>query len=464
MPKTTVARVGLRRDLLRYGGAIFGAAGLSVVQVFLIPRQLDVPTYGHYRLFLTFVSQIGVLHFGLADGAFLRWAGESPGLIAREWRRVVRWLLAIELALVVAVSSLAAFSGPLVRTFLIAIVVCALFANVVALCCYALQAAGDFRRAGRVMITAPILFVAGLFVFSSHVLTQVLALYIASFAISAIYGASCILRIRREAEAPASPLKLGTLVGAGLPVLGASYAAVLAQSVDRLLVSVASPITDFALYGFASTAGVAANSATQAVSRVALSHAARRPVEDRARFLGEFFYLIAAGFGAALVAEPLFEHVVARTLPLYGSALPIVRSLTLGLPFWVGIHVVIVCTLQSCALVRRQLVVELIGVAFVALTVGASLYAGVPLWSVAGAVSLAGALTLASGTVVVRRSLPHAPAQPVVAFTGTVIVQGAALLIALFTTDRWIMQTMIYAALAAAPTIWSARRAARAHL
>ena len=77
----------------------------------------------------------------------------------------------------------------------------------------------------------------------------------------------------------------------------------------------------------------------------------------------------------ALLGVPLFEHLVAATLPAYAEALPIVRALAVGAAFWVAIHVVLVGTLQSFGHVRRQLMVELIGLAVATLVCGAALRA-----------------------------------------------------------------------------------------
>jgi hypothetical protein len=69
------------RDIVRYGTAIFLTVALGVVQLFVIPRRVDMATYGAYRLFLVYAAYVGILHFGLADGAFLRWAGRPAGVI-----------------------------------------------------------------------------------------------------------------------------------------------------------------------------------------------------------------------------------------------------------------------------------------------------------------------------------------------------------------------------------------------
>jgi len=289
-----------------------------------------------------------------------------------------------------------------------------------------------------------------------------LGMYVSAFAVAATYAAFAVSRLGAVADvdgdardAPA----VGALIHSGSHVLGANVAAGLSRSTDRILVSVFTPITSFALYGFASTVMVAATVATQALSRVALSHAARRTQEDRARFLSGFFDLIAAAYGIGLIAEPLFEHLVHRYLPNYVSALWIVRALTFGLPISVATHVVLVGTLQSYGLVRRQLAVELCGVALVAVSCGFALWRDLPLWMVAGSATVASAATLAVGVAIVRRTVSDAVSIASVRFLVLIAVQSAALLVAYRSSDSWVLQSAIYVVLAFAPTWWVAARA-----
>ena len=456
------------RDLAKFGVAIFIAAGFSAVQVFVIPRLLDVATYGEYRLFLVYVGYIGLFHFGLADGAFLRWVGKAPSTIGHEWRTIAKWLVAVHLLLIaIAVPIALVTASPRLRIFALALPACALCANAATLGAYALQASGDFTRAGRVAILSNGLFVGLLLAVSAHTLSFVLALYVAAFALSALYGAWGIAHLRGGAtDAPRTPApdapEFSRLIRSGSPVLGASLAAALAQSVDRILVSIFAPIASFALYGFASTASVAAASATQALSRVALSHAARRPEPERATFLSGYFDVIATGYGAALAALPLFESLVSKHIPAYAAAIPIVRALTLGLPFWVATHVVLVGTLQSYGLVRQQLMVELSGVALVIVLCLSALLTHQPLWITAAAGSVAAVLTLILGAFVIFRSSAPTGMRSALLFGVLTTVQGGALLVAVLYAGSWPLATLVYVGLAAVPTLVAARRA-RAH-
>lgn len=450
------------RDLMRFGLAIAIAAAFSIVQVFVIPRRVDVSTYGHYRLFLVYTGYIGLLHFGLVDGLFVRWAGRSAGAVRREWRTAVGWLLFMEGAILAAAISAAFLTpDPVTRTFIVALGATTMCANVSALESFALQAVGDFKGAGRVAVATPGLFVAFVSLVPVHGLVALLSLYVGATAMGTLYGAIRILRhvpSGAEVEDDDSPTVYGA-IATGLPVMGANLAAGMAQSVDRLLVSASTPIAGFALYGFASTVAAAANAATQALSRVALSHAARRPSEERATFLGGFLDFIGVGCGVAMLAEPLFEHLVAAYLPAYAAALPIVRAITIGVPFWIATHVVLVGTLQSNGLVRRQFALEVCGVVFVAALCSVAIARHALLWQVAGAATGGAVLAFIVGTQLVRRAVPSARHLNTVRFSAASALQAAALLVAMVTSDAWMHQTLAYLVLSLAPTAYLAARA-----
>jgi O-antigen/teichoic acid export membrane protein len=455
------------RDIVRYGTAVFLTVALGVVQLFVIPRRVDMATYGAYRLFLVYAAYVGVLHLGLADGAFLRWAGRPANVIHHEWNRVAGWIVAIGIAALIVALVVGAFLTPLPRLYVVSIAACALAVNVGALAGYALQAAGDFRGAGRVAVLPAAVFVAVVLVTPSYTVLGLIAASVGGSLVAAVVGA---VRLGHRGPAdhptlgiPTEPLTFVALIGGGLPVFGANLAANLSQFADRILVSLVVPVETFALYGFASTVMVTSSSATQALSRVALSHAARRSVErgERARFLGGFCDLIAIGFGLAMAGVPLFEHLVARALPLYVPALFIVRALVLGAPFWVAIHVVLVGTLQSHGLVHRQFAIELGGLAIVVGICGVCLMRHTELWVVAAGATVAAVMTWLLGVAVVKR-LIESSAQPSGRFITIVIMQSTALICGLTIVAGWIGQSLVYIALACVPTMVAAR-AARSH-
>ncbi|AHG88390.1 hypothetical protein J421_0853 [Gemmatirosa kalamazoonensis] len=476
------------RDAVRYGAAVAVAVALGAVQVFVIPRRLDVASFGAWRVFLVYAAYVGALHVGLADGAFLRWAGRAPSEIGGEWRIVARWLLAWQGALLAAALAAAPWLPPTMRAFAIGLAACAAGTNLATLAAYALQTAGDFRGAGLVAALPPALFVPAALALRTPTLAEVLGAYAASWGVAAVLGAWRVMRVlggepqrtqrtQRRAnsllvssassassavQTNGTEIRMRTLLRDGLPVLGANLAAGVALFADRIVVSASVPVARFAHYGFASSVMVAASAATQALSRVALSHAARRVASARAAFLDGYHDVVATVAGAALALVPAFEALVARLLPAYVPALPIVRALAFGAPFAVAVHVVLVGTLQSYGMVRRQLALELVGLALVLAACGACLAAGTPLWGVAAAASGAATTTWGIGVLFVRRAVPAPIRSRSARFALVAAAQGAALLVALATSARWETRTLVYVLLAAVPTLLAAR-AAREH-
>ena len=454
----------LGRDIFRFGTAIAITVALGAVQVFVIPHRLDVQTFGEYRIFLVYFPYFGLLHFGLADGAFLRWAGRTPGEIHREWRTAFMWMLGIEGALlIVAVLAAMNMTAVLAATFIVSFALCAMGANLSSLAAYALQAGGDFNRAGIVAVAAPLSFVAVVLLVPMHTSMAVIGTYAVSLGFSALLGSAMVVWLPSnthdtefEKRAPLAPLPL---VRDGAHVLGANLAAGLAHSIDKIVVSFVVSKGEMAEYGFASSVAVAGISATQTMQRVALSHAARRTGADRAQFFGRFYDLTLAAYGVALIFVPLFERVVARMLPDYVTALPIVRAFVIGAPFWIALHVVVVGTLQSHGLVRKQFAIELGGALVVLLASAACLALHSELWVIAAGGTIAAAATWAAGVTIVNRALPAARAQNALRFFALCAWQSAAIGVALSVARRWELQSAVYIVIAAAPTVAAVKRA-----
>lgn len=48
---------------------------VSAIVTFLVPKQLGIESYGYFQLYLFYTGYTGFLHFGWADGVFLRYGG-----------------------------------------------------------------------------------------------------------------------------------------------------------------------------------------------------------------------------------------------------------------------------------------------------------------------------------------------------------------------------------------------------
>jgi O-antigen/teichoic acid export membrane protein len=445
----------LRRDAAQFGWASALGAALGVVQVFLVPKLLDVTTFGLYRIFVLYAGYAGLLHFGGVDGALLRWASRSAAVVTREWRPAMRWLLESQ-TLVIAVAALAALglrrSWPDAAVLVIALGVYALMFNTAALSAFALQTARRFNSAGLAVYGPNSLFLIALALVpaSSRSIGVVLLLFVAAQAGTSIAVATRLARAPSSNDPIAHDLTRRHLVATGAPLMAANILGGLAQSIDRLILSWTVPVHEFALYGFAGSALFATNAAAQALGRVALPHTASSAPADRGRMLGGLYDLIICAFAVALAVYPLFEWIVTGVLPAYTEALPVVRAFLPGTFLWLGTQVVTNTALQAAGRVHIQLVLAGVAAVAIALMSGVAIAMHWPLWVVALGASTGTAVAWVAGIVSLERVAPQQ--RPIGSrrflFAGLAITSSAVLVVLL----HWnvILETAIYLIVAAA--------------
>ena len=451
-------------DARRFGGAVGIATILSIAQFFLLPRVLDVATYGAFRVFVVFGIYAGVLHLGIPDGAYVRWAGRETRQVLLEWRTSAAWLAMIQLAF--------ALLGVLVATQFtdrrLSVTVAALGAfaasiNMLTHATCALQAIGEFRRAGAHAMLPPAALLVGVLSVpgSARTLPVVLGVAVGAQVVPAIVATWWLHRAATRLDTPrgGSLLTLGSLLRLGTPVLIANIIAGLALSIDRLLLSITVPVEQFAMYGFATSAFVIGNAVTQGLARVSVPHAARLPVEERGAFYGRLYGLIATGFGAGFMLYPAVEGVIAAFLPAYAGALSIMRALLPGALFGVTLHVVVFSVLLVRQAVRTQLAIAAGAALLVLGATGVAIVLDAPLWGIAAASSAALGVAWAAGALVAARQAPSERPAGMLTFALCTAAQFVALVVALKVGDGVVLRTAIYLALAAAPTWLAWRRA-----
>jgi O-antigen/teichoic acid export membrane protein len=49
----------------------------SLIIIFILPNFLGIENYGYYRLFLLYLSYLGIFHFGFIDGIYLKYGGKD---------------------------------------------------------------------------------------------------------------------------------------------------------------------------------------------------------------------------------------------------------------------------------------------------------------------------------------------------------------------------------------------------
>lgn len=331
-------------DVVTLGAGTALAAVFNTLLVFVIPRLVSVEEYGYWRLFLLYAGYVGFLHFGFADGALLRWAGRAFEAIHHEIGAGWKYLILEHLAVIVPVSlMLGAFPGLSreFRTVAISVLVFGLVMNSATLLQYSLQAGRIFRPVAIAAAAPPGIFVALAFfrsLWKTPTAHELIAMYEIAWMIVVAY---LWVRVKpRLSNSTASAWELGkTLTAIGWPVVLANTGYGLVQSADRIVVSSALPIRDFAQYSLAASAMFVPITAIAAVSRVFFSHAAAVEHEDRARIYGHVSKFVLVAWILLLPYFFLLEAFVKKFLPKYLVALPVAGILILSVVFLAGIQI-----------------------------------------------------------------------------------------------------------------------------
>lgn len=70
----------------------------SILIAFVIPNILGLTNYGYYKIFILYLTYIGLFHFGFIDGIYLKYGGlEYDQLDKKSFRSYFRFLLYLEL-------------------------------------------------------------------------------------------------------------------------------------------------------------------------------------------------------------------------------------------------------------------------------------------------------------------------------------------------------------------------------
>ncbi|HXZ32357.1 MAG TPA: hypothetical protein VEH30_08750 [Terriglobales bacterium] len=321
--------------VMLFGSANLLALAVSGALTFLLPRLLTIEGYGYYRLFILYGGFIGLLHFGLLDGALIRWAARPQSRLRADLSGSMVFL-SLEHAVLLAPTVVVVVSlYPSRRWLAIALVLYALVWNCTTLGQYALQASKRFSLLSAVTVVNPaLLLVSVLLLQRWHRLSisSLIAAFVFSMAASGAWGWFGLrhelnlasLDLRRVWASASFHIRLGWGVLLANAFTGVTIA------LDRIIVSATFPIRAFAIYAFAANALAVVNTVILSVSRVVfpyLSDGVSPETRVRAYWWGEACLI---GLWAISLAGYFpMQWLITRLLPNYLSSLPVLRLLML---------------------------------------------------------------------------------------------------------------------------------------
>jgi len=334
---------GLARDVATMGGGTALAALFSTLIVFLIPRLISIEDFGYWRLFLLYASYAGVLHLGFLDGLLLRWAGQRLENFHPEVRvslKFLSWQLIVLLLPACVIVGLALHAES--RFVWLSVLMYTFFFNLAALLQYCLQGARQFKPVAFATAAPGAIFVLLIVMWNIRWVPNfrtLIALYCISWLGALIYLWARVKPLQGFNSRDSAWLLGKTGILLGWPMVLANMGQGLVQSADRLVVSSALPIHDFAEYSLASSALFVPVTAIATVYRVFLSYAAALEHNGRVKIYKHASRFRLFAWSILLPYFFVLEVFVRNFIPKYLPAMPLSAILLLSVLFLAEIQI-----------------------------------------------------------------------------------------------------------------------------
>lgn len=318
----------------------------GIVSTLLIPKYLSVDHYGFWQLFILYSGYIGLLQLGLGEGALVVWARDGGDLYRKEIRRALKYLVLEQIAVVIPLSILIYFVCDQTYKWLLLLLMCFSFVmNLVAIFINAAQAAKRFKSLSIILAARNLIFlifIILLFVTDYTNYFYIVVAYILSWMIVLI---AFSLIFHKDIQAnnvfSTSLWDYGKkTVNIGVFVMLGNYIAVFLLSIDRLLVSSLLPISQFAVYAFASNVVVFYYYCVRAVSEVFFPYLSMALPEMRKKIyqLGRSALILI--WAITLIIYFPITKLIELYLPDYTGSVSILALLICGVGFGSLIQVI----------------------------------------------------------------------------------------------------------------------------
>ena len=335
--------LAIAADIATLGTGTLLAGLFNVALVFVVPKLLSVEDYGYWRMFSLYAGYVGFLHFGFPDGALLRWAGRPMAEFHHEIRPALKYLFWQHVVVVVVLCALAAvvLRGPL-RFVGMAVAIYALFTNLATLLRLGHQSARVFRPVAISTLAAPALFLGLVLMWSwkwQSDYREVTALYATGALIVLVFLLAWTKPWNGVRGGAGATALAKECVLSGWPIVTANTGVALLVYADRLAVSWAATIQNFAQYSLAASAMAVPITAIQACNQAFFPHLAGVTREARKRIYGVASRILLMAWVVLLPYYFALELFVRRILPKYVPSLQFARIMLLGIPFLAAVQI-----------------------------------------------------------------------------------------------------------------------------
>lgn len=321
----------LKKDLFKVFGSNVITLAVGIVSGLVIPSFLSLDQYAYFKTFTLYLGYIGILHFGLADGLFIKYGGSyedevDKALLKGEHHfflvfQFIITILLLIISLVLDDKILLAFSLSIIPF------------NILTFYKFFYQAIGKFDIYSKILILPPILMLianlAVIFIFKIE--NFWLFIFIKIFAYVSIF---LILeynfyKLTKSYKVNIKFSEIKSIFNIGFLIMLGNLSSVLFYSIDRWFVKLSFTSSDFAFYSFAISMMGMINIFINSITTVFYPYLSRNSDDNILQKLKSYFIIIASFASGSYF---LFAFIVSNFIPKHMPALNIIAIIFAGFP------------------------------------------------------------------------------------------------------------------------------------
>ncbi|TDX43663.1 O-antigen/teichoic acid export membrane protein [Halanaerobium congolense] len=321
----------LRKDLFKVFGSNVITLAVGIVSGLVIPSFLSLDQYAYFKTFTLYLGYVGILHFGLADGLFIKYGGSyedevDKSLLKGEHHFFLVFQFIISIAIIIT-------SFFIDDKILLAFSLSIIPFNLLTFYKFFYQAIGKFDIYSKILIFPPIVMLianlAVIFIFKIE--NYWLFIIIRLFAYTSIF---LILeynfyKLTKSVDTTVDFEEIKSIFNIGFFIMLGNLSSIAFYSIDRWFVKLALTTSDFAFYSFAMSMMAMINIFINSITKVFYPYLSRNSNDKILQKLKSYFIIIASFASSSYF---LFSFIVNNFIPKHIPALNIIAIIFAGFP------------------------------------------------------------------------------------------------------------------------------------
>lgn len=323
--------MNLKQDLIKVFSSNIITLAAGIVSGLVIPSFLSLDQYAYLKTFTLYLSYIGVLHFGLADGLFIKYGGSYEDEIDKSLLKGEHHFFLIFQSIVSLIFILVSYfiGDQILFTFALSIIPF----NILTFYKFFYQAVGKFNTYSRILIFPPFLMllfnlsVIYIFKIENYWLFILIRLftYLSIFLILE-YN---FYKLTKNVEYKFDFNEIKEIFNVGFFIMLGNLSSVMFYSIDRWFVKISFASADFAYYSFAISMMGMINVFINSITTVFYPYLSRNSENNLLQILKKYFIIIASfASGAYFIFAFIVNNFITKHIP----SLNIIAIIFAGFP------------------------------------------------------------------------------------------------------------------------------------